>query len=153
MRHSRTRKQSPGLILGCPQLRAAFPKLAEQAFHEAQKVYPSILTKQAEQEVLQNDPYGPFAKLEAVVYAKAINQAIGSTVVLRMLLRGPKTRPMYNVDPNSLFVENLVAENMRGVGDQFLQQTGFMRFNSFYNEFVYLSLLYNDDVIVSNHEN
>lgn len=101
---------------------------------------------------LRADTHGYMSILETLVYARAINRAIGCSVLLRM-------RPhqcMFTghlIDPESLYIEKIVADKMHHVGDTFLQTSGFMRFNTFFNELVYLSLLHDDDVLITNHEN
>lgn len=146
------RKTEPKhLILPCAQVRTEFTAHACRAIRDVTANRKS-LTEEMVFSRLRSDPHGYMAILEALVYANAVNRAIGSYVLLRM-------RPHQSmfagrlVDPRSLSIENIVADRLVTVGDLFLQTSGFMKFSTFYNEFLYLSLLHDHDVLITNHEN
>lgn len=157
MRYPKMDTHFSSLVLPCPTVRETFPHRAMEALKATQKIHRKILTPRIAESGLVQDPFGPFARLEALVYARAISKAIGSNVFLRLT---PNKRPgdlssshqIRIIDPKSLYAEGLIADSLKDVGDDFLRQTNFMRFNAQYTEFLYLGLLYGDDVIISNSE-
>lgn len=150
MRHP----QFNGIILPCRHLRQAFLMPAMKVALATQELYPDVITDEVFDKTFVDDPYGPCAKLEALVYANAITEAIGSTVVLRMMIHHKHCGQLvYNLQPSSLYVEQLVADRLKPLGIEFLSQSGFMHYNNLYSEFLCLSLLFRDDVLISNYEN
>ena len=138
------------IILPCKEVRLMFPTYACNAISELKSVQPhSFLDEYVTK--MMNDRHGCLMTLETLVYARAVNEALGCSVLMKMKHRN-KGRVVENIiDTHSLFIENSIADRLKSFGDYFLTNSGFMRFNHLYQELLYLELMFDDDVMISNY--
>lgn len=139
------------IILPCPEVRLRFSTHACNAISQLCSAHSDVFNQKHLNNVLLKDRFGYLATLESLVYAKAVEEATGCQVLMKMKYRHRNQLFENLINPIHLGAENQVASRLKSFGDYFLSQSGFMQFSGHCQGTLSLELLLDDDVMITNY--
>ncbi len=151
-------KSINGIVCSCQTVRKRFHQDVWLVINELQLQNPQVFTSERIESEVLIGRHNPLDLLESLVYACAINKAVGLDVYVKVNLY--QTSPASSINIADIIrnqhrypLINAIVDKLKySIGDVFLANTEFLKYSSVFNNVVYLSLYNTDDVILTNHD-